>query len=164
MRRVLMITAAALALGLSGAIAAPMHSGGSFGGHGAAAFGGGRPAGTAGGVANGTMMAAPQTSAGANVRANNSAAPSHYTRNNIAATPSRVYRNGRYAWNGRGRRHWHGGGWGWGGGWGGLYAYEPGYDACYGNGYWPYYNGYYNNCSYDYYNEPGPGVSFGWGW
>lgn len=170
MRRVLMITAAALAIGVGGAVAAPMHSGGSFGGHGGAGFGShGRAAfargGPAGAVTQGGMMAAPQTSPGANVRTNNFG-----TQNNFAAgnnSPNHMYPNhvhGRsYAWNGRGRHHWHGGGWG--GGWGGLYAYEPDYDTCYDNGYWPYYNnGYGNNCYYDYYDEPGPGVSFGWGW
>ncbi len=119
MRKVLMITAAALAMGVTGVAAAPMHSGG-FGGRGG------------GGIARGGMMAAPQTSvsgnvSGGNVRANNFAAT-----NNVGATN---YRNGQNYASMRGDHdhdhdHDHGRGYGYGGGYGGggLYAFEPGYD------------------------------------
>jgi len=117
MRKVLMITAAALAMGVTGVAAAPMHSGG-FGGRGG------------GGIARGGMMAAPQTSvsgnvSGGNVRANNFAAS-----NNVGATN---YRNGQNYASMRGDHdhdHDHGRGYGYGGGYGGggLYAFEPGYD------------------------------------
>ncbi len=163
MRRVLIVTAAALALGVSGAVAAPMHGGGfGHGGHGfghAGGFGHGHAAAMSG------MMAAPRVSAGANLRANNVAAPNNFVRNNFArgnfARGPHHYRS-RYALNEHRHRGWYGGGWD------GLYAYEPGYNTCYDNGYGPYYNGYYNNgyynsCYYNY-NEPGPSVSFGWGW
>ncbi|HTZ01859.1 MAG TPA: hypothetical protein VMC05_05945 [Xanthobacteraceae bacterium] len=174
MRRILMTTAAALALGVTGAIAAPMHGG--HGGH-----GGGAPGGFAGGHGArmaAPQMAAPQMSAAGNAAAGqfrpNSMTTQHrFARNNVAPSafgrhqhfargPHGAY--GRYAWNGHHHRHWNGGGWGWGGGWGGLYAYEPDYNSCYDNGYWPYNNGYYNNCYYDYYSEPAPGFSIGLGW
>src|SRR5579863_9235857 len=159
MRKVLMITVAALALGVTGAAAAPRGGGPGFG-HAVGGNGGRGP-----GMANGAMMA-PQT--GANVRTNGLAAQNNLgARNNfapdhMAMVPNRP--NGRYAWNGHGHGwdHHHrrfGGGYGWGG----LYAYEPNYNACYdygdGYGYGPYYNGYYNNCYNDYY-QPGPGFSF----
>jgi hypothetical protein len=125
MRKVLMITAAALAVGVTGVAAAPMHSG-SFGGRGG------------GGIPRGGMMAAPQTSVSGrtnvsgNVRANNFAAPNNVkgndlaAPNNVAAAPN--YRNGpNYAY--MHRDHDHGRGYGYVGGYGGgLYAFEPGYD------------------------------------
>ncbi len=123
MRRVLMMKAAAWAMGcgVTGAIAA-QHNGG---------FGGQSGGAAAGGMARGgmmaapqTKMAAPQTNAGGNVRANNIATP-----NNVAPAPN--YRTGpNYAYRrhdhdqDRGREHGYGGGY-WGGG---LYAFEPGYD------------------------------------
>jgi hypothetical protein len=154
MRRVLMITAATLVLGVSGAIAAPMH--GSSGGTHANM-----------GANFGARGAGPAFSGKGNFAARNNFAPAKNfaaPNNFAAAAPNRVQPNHapgpRYAWNGH--HGWHRRG-RYGGGWGGLYAYEPNYSYCYDNGYWPYYNGYYNNCYYDY-DQPGPGFSFGWGW
>ncbi len=56
MRKITMITAAALVMGVTGAVAAPMHGGAL----------GGRGGGATGGMARGGMMAVPQTSLGGN--------------------------------------------------------------------------------------------------
>ncbi|MFZ0608896.1 MAG: hypothetical protein WAM75_14615 [Xanthobacteraceae bacterium] len=157
MRKMMWAVAAAAALGTAtmttSAMAFPHGHGG--GGHMSGGFGHGHAA------AIGGMMAAPRMNASANLKANNVAAPNNFARNNFARGPHQPYRS-HYALNG----HRYRGGYG---GYGGLYAYEPGYNACYDNGYGPYYNGYYNNgyynnCYYNYYSEPGPGFSFGFGW
>ena len=157
MRKVMMITAAALLMGASGALAAPRTGGFAHG-----------PSGFSGGTRGGAAVASPQMSVkGTAGVTSNFAGNNLGARNNfVASGPNHTWSghgHGYYAYNG----HRHRPDWddrGWGGGYG-LYAYEPGYDSCYdyGYGYAPYYNGYYNNCAYDYY-EPGPGISFGWGW
>ncbi len=160
MRKVLMMTAAALAMGfgVTGAIAA-QHNGG-FGGH----SGGGVASGMARGgmmAAPQTRMAAPQTSVGGNVRANNFAQSNNIKGNNLAA-PNNVaaapnYRTGpNYAYmrhdhgNGHGRGHGYGGYWG-----GGLYAFEPGYN------YYDYDDDYADNSCYQWRWVPTP---FGLRW
>lgn len=77
---------------------------------------------------------------------------------NPAAISPNAHTMGVHGSYSHGRSHYASRGYGYGG----LYAYEPGYNSCYDNGYGPYYNGYYNNCYYDYDNAPGPGVGFGW--
>jgi hypothetical protein len=136
-----MVTAAALVMGVTGAVAAPMH------GSGFAGRGGGAP----GGMARGGMMAAPQTSLGGqtspggNVKANSFAQSNNFKGNNLAVPNNNVaaaqnyrqnYRNGpNYAYMHRDHDHDHdrGRGYGYGGGYwgGGLYAFEPGYDDYY---------------------------------
>lgn len=138
MRKVLMITAAALALSATGAMAGP-HGMGGVGGHAAISGGGG------GGMARGPMgssTAAPNIGANmnnanmhANVRGNFAAQSNVAPRGNmapLAAGPNRIaVRGNRYAYRGdhdHDHGRWHGQGYG--GGWGGgLYAFEPGYDS-----------------------------------
>lgn len=158
MRRMLMITVAALALGTTGALAAQHGMGGRGGGP--AAIGGG-------GMAHRPMgggMVAPNSAApnaGANVHANvggNVAAQANLTRRgnmtSFANAPNQMTMHGdRYAYRGdHDHDRWHGHGhWG---GYGGLYAFGgPDYD---------YDDEYYDNSTC--YRPRWVPTPYGWRW
>ena len=163
MRKMLMVTAAALALGATGAIAAP-HGGPGGGGHAAAIGGGGMHGSMGGGMAHGPMgggMASPNMHANVGGAGNFAAHGNFAARGNVApnfaAAPNHMTpgRGNRFAFRGdRDHDHdrWHGGGY-WGG-YGGLYAFGgPDYDDDY-----DYYGG--DNC----YQQRWVPTPYGWRW